>query len=97
VIDNPRQARNSLAYVLNNWRKHREDRCGRPQSWKLDAYSTGMAFTGWAEQPAFWLAPPTYERMAVMVPETWMLRVSWQSQRAISLYEIPSRPSASGS
>jgi hypothetical protein len=26
VIRSPRQARNTLAYILNNWRKHREDR-----------------------------------------------------------------------
>jgi len=92
VIDNPRQARNSLSYVLNNWRKHREDRFGRAQTWTVDAYSTAMAFTGWAEQPAFWRAPPTYERMAVMVPETWLLGASWRSQKPISLFEIPSRP-----
>ena len=26
VIDSPRQARHALSYVINNWRKHREDR-----------------------------------------------------------------------
>jgi putative transposase len=92
VIDNPRQARSSLAYVLNNWRKHREDAYGRAQTWKIDAYSTGMAFTGWAEQPAFWIPPPTYERMAVMVPETWLLAASWRIHKPISLFEIPSSP-----
>jgi REP element-mobilizing transposase RayT len=92
VIDNPRQARNSLAYVLNNWRKHREDACGAPAIWKLDAFSTAMAFTGWVEQPVAWIAPPTYQRMAVMVPETWLLRASWESERPISVYEVPSRP-----
>jgi REP element-mobilizing transposase RayT len=93
VIDNARQARNSLAYVLNNWRKHREDNCGLPATWKVDAYSTAMAFTGWVEQPAFWRAPPSYQRMAVMVPETWLLRVAWQSQPPISMFEIPSHRS----
>jgi len=93
VIDNPRQARNSLAYVLNNWRKHGENTRGRAQAWTLDPYSTAMAFTGWAEQPRAWIAPPTYERMAVMMPETWLLGASWKSQTPISVYEIPSQPS----
>jgi REP element-mobilizing transposase RayT len=92
VIDNPRQARNSLAYVLNNWRKHREDSCGLARSWKIDPYSTAMAFRGWAEQPPVWVAPPTYQRMAVMVPDTWLLGAAWQGQRPISMLDVPSHP-----
>jgi REP element-mobilizing transposase RayT len=93
VIDNPRQARNCLAYVLNNWQKHGENARGPARNWKLDPYSTAMAFTGWAEQPPVWFAPPTYERMAVMVPETWLLAASWRLHSPISIHEVPSRPS----
>ena len=32
-ITNPRQARRALAYVLNNWRKHFEDRDGVASTW----------------------------------------------------------------
>src|SRR5262249_56829010 len=33
VITSPRQARHALSYVLNNWRKHREDRSGLASTW----------------------------------------------------------------
>jgi hypothetical protein len=38
VIKTPRQARRSLAYVLNNWRKHREDRYEFATHWPIDPY-----------------------------------------------------------
>ncbi len=90
VITSPRQARNTLAYVLNNWRKHGEHLRGAARGWTLDPYSTAMAFYGWKEQPAAWLAPETYQRMGVMAPETWLLSAAWRSQPPISLYEVPS-------
>jgi REP element-mobilizing transposase RayT len=92
VIDNPRQARHTLSYVLNNWRKHGEDRLEGARDWKVDPYSTAMAFYGWKEQPAFWRARETYERMAVTCPETWLRYGAWERYDPISVYEIPSRP-----
>ena len=35
VINSPTQARHVLAYVLGNWRKHREDRHGLPATWLI--------------------------------------------------------------
>ena len=37
IIRTPKQARNALAYVLNNWRKHRENRnaMAREHRWRL--------------------------------------------------------------
>ncbi len=61
VLGSPRQVRNTLAYVLNNWRHHGEDRnpprepardCQRGRAWKLDPYSTALAFDGWKERAA---------------------------------------------
>ena len=92
VITNPRQARNCLAYVLNNWRKHGEHLRGTARAWTVDPYSTAMAFYGWKEQPAAWRAPETYQRMGVMAPETWLLSAAWRSHPPISLYEVPSSP-----
>jgi REP element-mobilizing transposase RayT len=45
-ITTPRQARNALAYVLNNWRRHREDQ-GHPirMAAKLDPYSRRVVCT----------------------------------------------------
>src|SRR4029078_10602191 len=36
IITTPTQARHALNYVINNWRKHREDRDGAARSWKID-------------------------------------------------------------
>jgi hypothetical protein len=96
VIDNPRRARHALSYVLNNWRKHGEDRRAFARDWKIDPYSTAMAFRGWKEQPSsHWSAPESYERMAVVLPETWLLYGAWEVYDPISIYDIPSRPRAS--
>src|SRR5690606_34584495 len=48
AITTPRQARNALAYVLNNWRRHREHtRTLQAADAHLDPYSTALAFDGW--------------------------------------------------
>jgi putative transposase len=36
VVRSPRQARHALAYVLNNWRKHREDNGAVTGNWDVD-------------------------------------------------------------
>ena len=41
IIKSPWQARHTLAYVMNNWRKHGEDRAGRMQAWKIDWFLRG--------------------------------------------------------
>ncbi len=93
VIDNPRQARHCLSYVLNNWRKHGESARYVARTWKLDPFSTAMAFRGWAEQPDHWVAPETYRRLMVSTPETWLLYGAWKQYKPISIYEVPSAPS----
>ena len=41
-------ARSALAYVLNNWRRHREDVASvKTMNARLDPYSSGISFTGW--------------------------------------------------
>jgi hypothetical protein len=50
IIETPRQARHALAYVLNNWRKHREDQSPLTGKWNVDAFSTVPLFTGWQER-----------------------------------------------
>jgi REP element-mobilizing transposase RayT len=92
VIDNPRQARHTLSYVLNNWRKHGEDRRAFARTWKVDPYSSAMAFHGWREQPPYWQAPPGYARLGVTCPETWLLYGAWELYDPISVYDVPSRP-----
>ncbi|HEU4613300.1 MAG TPA: hypothetical protein VFS15_14515 [Kofleriaceae bacterium] len=50
IITTPKQARHALAYVLNNWRKHGEDRWEFATGWNVDPYSTGAHFDGWKER-----------------------------------------------
>ena len=46
-------ARNALAYVLNNWRRHREDFFdGAARKAKLDEYSSAVSFDGWTKTSA---------------------------------------------
>jgi REP element-mobilizing transposase RayT len=90
VIRSRRQARHALAYVLNNWRKHREDQ-GR--SWNVDPYSSGCSFTGWkvyATKLFMWEVPATYDAMVVWVPKTWLLREGWMLYGRIDFREVPS-------
>jgi REP element-mobilizing transposase RayT len=49
IITSPRQARNALAYLMNNFRKHHEDRIAPMSSWTIDWFSTAVLFPGWAE------------------------------------------------
>src|SRR3954469_22749173 len=73
VITSPRQARRALAYVLNNWRKHRED-AGR--SWNVDPFSSGWSFDGWKQRAGelfLWKPPETYLAMVTWYPKTWLL------------------------
>ncbi|MBA3464126.1 MAG: transposase [Deltaproteobacteria bacterium] len=90
VIRSRRQARHALAYVLNNWRKHREDQ-GR--NWNVDPFSTGCSFTGWKafeERLLMWNVPATYEPMFVWLPKTWLLREGWMLYGRIDFHEVPS-------
>ena len=69
LITSPRQARHCLAYVLNNWRHHHEDREGLAREWNVDRYSSAVCFDGWREAwTKTWEVPADYERPAVWPP-----------------------------
>lgn len=91
TIRKPRQARHALAYVLNNWRRHREDHAGLGQRARLDRYASGVAFAGWAERagaPFAW--PKDFEPMPTSVAQTWLLKDGWRrGGPAPSLWERP--------
>ena len=95
-ITTPRQARNALAYVLNNWRKHREDRDvpSRPGvAFEHDWFSSGWMFAGWLERANELFVPPTpdgFEPLAIWYPRSWLLTTGWRRHGLISLYEVPS-------
>ena len=92
VITSPRQARHALAYVLNNWRRHREDRAERARGWLIDPFATGWAFDGWKERadtPFAWKVRETYKPIPVWLPKTWLLRTGWKLCGLISVREVP--------
>jgi REP element-mobilizing transposase RayT len=84
-LTTPAQVRNCLAYVMNNWRRHGED---RDATSRVDPYSTGMWFTGWAEMQ--FTVPDGLEVLPSTPARTWLLNGGWQKcGRPISLYEVP--------
>jgi len=88
-LSTPRQVRNCLSYVLNNWRRHRED---VNRSWNVDPYSSAIWFTGWKERAASpWLyqPPQTYLGLMTWLPKTWLLREGWKKHPLISVREVP--------
>jgi len=94
ALTSPRAVRNALAYVLNNWRRHGEDRAGIARTWKVDPFSTGVMFWGWRElgdSPMLYRAPPTYRGLWFWLPKTWLLREAWTRHGLVSTHEVPGR------
>jgi putative transposase len=90
IMTSPRQVRHAISYVMNNWRKHGEDRA---RAWAIDWFSSAITFPHWAEYgDAAWLwrGPAAYEPLFVRSPATWLLGVGWQRHGAISCREVPS-------
>lgn len=84
----PRQVRNALAYVMNNWRHHGEDQHGPAQRRaSVDPYSTAILFDGWRE--ARFAVPDGYEPLPVAGARTWLLTVGWRRHPLIGLREVP--------
>jgi REP-associated tyrosine transposase len=96
IITSPRQARHTLSYVVNNWRKHQEDRVAPMSSWTIDWFSSAVMFPGWAEYgdaPVLWRSPGTYDPLVVYQPTTWLLREGYKrGGPPISCREVPSAP-----
>ncbi|HEY4175360.1 MAG TPA: transposase [Kofleriaceae bacterium] len=95
VIKTPRQARNTLAYVLNNWRKHGEDKRQVARGWLVDPFSTGAVFGGWRElvgRDTQFRVRESYDSMLVWLPESWLLKTGWRRHGAIGCREVPSSP-----
>jgi hypothetical protein len=100
IIRTPRQARNTLAYVLNNWRKHGDDRARYARTWNVDPFSTGVLFDGWKElddAELTWRWRETYDPLVVYLPKTWLLKEGWRRGGPLIRFgEIPSAPHIEG-
>ena len=89
ILRTPRQVRNCVAYVLNNWRRYGEDR-GR--SWTIDPFSSALSFGGWKEldgSPIGFRPPPRYASLIVWFPKTWLLSTGWRRHGRIGAFETP--------
>ena len=86
MIGTPRQARNVIAYVLGNWRRHNEDeRSLGARFAPVDPYSSAVSFEGWSE-PMPWQQWPGWSRYrpaAVSLPRTWLLSAGWRRASAV--------------
>jgi REP element-mobilizing transposase RayT len=101
VVTTPTHARHGLAYVLNNWRRHKEDRAPYAKTWAADPYSSAGRFTGWYEgaDAANRMDPRTRrawpdlddEPLPVCPPQTWLLRDGWKLGGMVSIREVPGR------
>jgi REP element-mobilizing transposase RayT len=94
VIKSPTRARHTLSYILNNWRKHREDQQGTPSTWLVDPFSSGIQFPGWQElegKDFMWPIRETYDPLFVRRPRSWLLREGWKLCGPISARDVPSK------
>lgn len=78
TLRTPREVRNALVYVLNNWRKHLSRADG------LDSRSSAAWFDGWRG-----ILPARVGRMPVVSPRTWLARVGWRRHGPIEAGESP--------
>jgi REP element-mobilizing transposase RayT len=86
-LRSPRQVRHAIGYVLNNWRRHGEDRGHRGP---LDAFASGTSFDGWAgdPRPAPWRIRDE-DWLPVVCPSSWLLTTGWRRHGLIAARERP--------
>ena len=92
VLTSPRQCRNAVSYVLNNWRRHQEDRADIARAWTLDPFSSAVNFGGWKElagSPFLFPVRDTYDRLLTCTPQTWLLRTGWTKHGLVGAREVP--------
>jgi REP element-mobilizing transposase RayT len=95
ILKTPRQVRNCLAYVLNNWRHHGEDKGERSRTWHIDPFSSAITFEGWKQRESRdgqrYVQPPSCVAPLVCAPRTWLLNIGWRRYGLISAFEVPGR------
>jgi hypothetical protein len=77
LLRTPREVRNALVYVLNNWRKHGRTADG------LDPRSSARWFDGWRNVVPAVMGP------AVRAARTWLMRIGWRKHGRIAVVESP--------
>jgi REP-associated tyrosine transposase len=80
ALRTPREVRNALVYVLQNWRHHGIGRA------VPDPCSSAAWFDGWATNVA-----PAPGTLPVASPRTWLAAVGWRRLGLIRIEETPAR------
>ncbi len=90
-LTTPREVRNCLAYVLNNWRHHGEHRRPHASRWIVDKFSTAIAFDGWKElgRGTLFAVPVDYAPLVTWRPRAWLLTTGWLRHGLVSIRETP--------
>jgi REP element-mobilizing transposase RayT len=90
IIRTPKHARHELAYVLNNWRRHGENRKAYVDGWRVDPFSSAPSFDGFKDLNARELTwPETYVRLPVWDARTWLLTTGWKKFGLLRSTEVP--------
>jgi hypothetical protein len=86
ALSTPREVRNALCYVMNNWRRHGED---RRSPFRFDPFSTAVLFDGWKERPGPISDTIALELLPAPAPHTWLLEKGWKRHGLLSPHERP--------
>ena len=78
-------ARNAIAYVLNNWRRHKQDVYTGEMSMPFDRFSSASAFVGWSTHRG----QRSHDDWPVSAPRTKLLHFDWQWFGLIDPFEVP--------
>jgi REP element-mobilizing transposase RayT len=96
VLKTPREVRNAINYVLNNWRHHGHDRGFESMFWEIDPFSSAGGFCGWSnltttETPRDDLDEPDGSRpsLPIAAPQTWLLNVGWMKHGLLRVDHVP--------
>ena len=81
VLRTPKEVRSTLAYVLNNARKH-----GLRLAQVMDFFASGCWFDGWREEVRARGVPAV---CPVASARTWLLSLGWRRRGLIGVEEVP--------
>ena len=85
ILKTPRQVRHALAYVLNNFRKHREVLGDVPRT-LTDEYSSAPFFDGFK---GIKTKPQSLDDAPITEPHTWLIKKGWRRYSLIAPWEVP--------
>ena len=83
ILKNPREVRNALNYVLNNFRRHT-----LALKWAIDLFASSPWFDGWrGRRPRLEIPEETPRPTAEA--HTWLLRKGWRKRGLLSQDDVP--------